>query len=151
MRKFKSLFVAIALMAGISSFAQEVKPVSDAELNTFVEVFSELQAENQSAQKEMIALMEAEGLTLARFQAIQQAQATPDAEIEYTEAEKAKYDKIIAAIQRMQPALQAKMAEVVKEKGLSMQRYQEIGTQIQTKPELQQKIQDKMMKAQTQM
>ncbi|WP_292245999.1 DUF4168 domain-containing protein, partial [Mesonia sp.] len=89
------------------------------------------------------------GLEVERFQEIQKAQMDPNTKVDATEKELTAHKTIMAEIQAMQPELQSEMEALIKKKGLTMQRYQEVAAAIQSDAALQQKLQAIMMKKQT--
>ncbi|WP_394906424.1 DUF4168 domain-containing protein [uncultured Mesonia sp.] len=145
MRRFKNVFFAIVMLLSANAFAQEAQ-VSDADLAKFAEAYKAVQVENRELQQEMVAYMKKEGMEVQRFQAIQQASVNPNQEVEATPAEMKSYKKVVAKVQEMQPQLQKDMMSIIQDKGLSIERYQQIGAALQQNPELQQKLQNLMMK-----
>jgi hypothetical protein len=145
MRRFKNVFFAIVMLLSANAFAQEAQ-ISDADLAKFAEAYKAVQIENRELQQEMVAYMKKEGMEVQRFQAIQQASVNPNQEVEATPAEMKSYKKVVAKVQEMQPQLQKDMMSIIQDKGLSIERYQQIGAALQQNPELQQKLQNLMMK-----
>ncbi|MFD2697010.1 DUF4168 domain-containing protein [Mesonia sediminis] len=145
MRRFKNVFFAMVMLLSANAFAQEAQ-VSDADLAKFAEAYKAVQVENRELQQEMVAYMKKEGMEVQRFQAIQQASVNPNQEVEATPAEMKSYKKVVAKVQEMQPQLQKDMMSIIQDKGLSIERYQQIGAALQQNPELQQKLQNLMMK-----
>ncbi|NEV94025.1 DUF4168 domain-containing protein [Psychroflexus sp. YR1-1] len=123
--------------------------VTDAELQKFSEAYMSVQQMNQTIQQEMVVAIEKEGMTPQRFNEIYQAEMDPEVEVDATAEELEKKEAVMVVIQKIQSASQAKMEDKIKEKGLTFQRFQEIGAQVQQSPELQQKLQGMMMKQQT--
>ncbi|GGZ51042.1 DUF4168 domain-containing protein [Mesonia mobilis] len=145
-----NLFLFLATLGTISMSAQtEAKKVTDQDLNKFADAYQAVQMENQKAQQEMVAMIEESGLDVEKFQKIQKAQMDPNTEVEATEKELTAHKQVMAEIQAMQPKLQSEMEALIKKKGLTMQRYQEVAAAIQTNQELQQQLQAIMMKKQT--
>ena len=145
-----NLFLFLATLGTISMSAQtEAKKVTDQELNKFANAYQAVQVENQKAQQEMVAMIEESGLDVEKFQKIQKAQMDPNTKVDATEKELTAHKTIMAEIQAMQPELQSEMEALIKKKGLTMQRYQEVAAAIQTNQELQQQLQAIMMKKQT--
>ncbi|TXK71213.1 DUF4168 domain-containing protein [Mesonia sp. HuA40] len=135
----------MVMLLSANAFAQEAQ-VSDADLAKFAEAYKAVQVENRELQQEMVAYMKKEGMEVQRFQAIQQASVNPNQEVEATPAEMKSYKKVVAKVQEMQPQLQKDMMSIIQDKGLSIERYQQIGAALQQNPELQQKLQNLMMK-----
>ena len=85
-------------------------------------------------------------MEVERFSTIQQAVSNPNQEVEATDAEMKKHDAIMAEIKKMQPAIEAKMEKAVADSGITIERYQAIGTALQQDKSLQQRFQSIMMK-----
>lgn len=147
MSKFKAttLVLLITLFSGMS-VAQAQDKISDAELNKFAKAFQVIQMENQKAQQKMATVIKDNGMEVERFSAIQQASSNPNQEVEATDAEMKKHDAIMAEIKKMQPAIEAKMEKAVADSGITIERYQAIGTALQQDKDLQQRFQSIMMK-----
>lgn len=137
-----NLFLFVAMLGALGMSAQTAsKDVSEKELNNFADAYQAVQAENRSAQQEMMTLIEDNGLDINRFQEIQKAQADPNMELDATEEELKSHQKIMGELQKMQPELQTRMQGVIKDNGLTMERYQEVAAAIQADRELQQELQ----------
>lgn len=138
-------FVAVsttALFANSDQAAVTQPEVSDAELEQFAQAFQGIRMINQQAQQEMIGIVQEEGMEIQRFNEIQQAAMNPEAaEVEATEAEMEQHQKIATEIEEVQMGFQGQMEESITESGLSMERYQQIATQLQTDAELQERLQ----------
>ncbi len=141
--------VGIFLFTLFAASAQTEGEVTDAQLQKFAEAYQSVQMSNQAIQQEMVVAIEKEGLTPERFNEIYEAKMDPEKEVEATEDEMEKQGAAMIVIQEIQKASQAKMEEKIKEKGLTMKQFQDIGAQVQQNPELQQKLQAIMMKQQT--
>ncbi|SDG76257.1 DUF4168 domain-containing protein [Psychroflexus sediminis] len=142
--------LGIVLFTLFAATAQtEDAQVTDAELQKFAEAYMSVQQMNQTIQQEMVVAIEKEGMTPERFNEIYQAEMDPEVEVDATAEELEQKEAVMIVIKEIQAASQAKMEEKIKEKGLTMQRFQEIGAQVQQNPELQQKLQGMMMKQQT--
>ena len=155
MSRFKAttLVLFVTLLGGFSfAQAQETmtaqSKVTDAELGKFAEAFQVVQMENQKAQQKMAKVISDNGMEVERFSAIQQASANPNQEVDATDKEMKAHDAIMAEIKKMQPAIEAKMEKAVADSGITIERYQAIGTALQQDKSLQQRFQ-KMMMAKT--
>lgn len=146
MSKFKAttLVLFVTLLGGMS-FAQAQDKISDAELNKFADAFQVIQMENQKAQQKMATVITDNGMEIERFSAIQQAASNPNQEVDATDAEMKKHEAIMVEIKKMQPAIEAKMEKAVADSGITIERYQAIGTALQQDKALQQRFQAIMM------
>lgn len=129
--------------------AQAQTTISTAELNKFADAFQEVQVENQAVQQEMMGIIKTEGLDVQRFTEIQKAQMNPETEVEATDEELKKHAAVVAELKKMQPALETKMAGIIEEHGLTLNRYKAVAMALQQDKELQKKFQGIMMKKQT--
>jgi hypothetical protein len=139
----QSLFMSI-LIGCSSIFAQtpQQESVTDEEVKLFATVYKEIQVINQRAQQTMIAAIEDEGIEIQRFNEIFQARQMPGQQVELAEDELEKFENASREIEKIQATIQLQMEEKIVELGLTPERYQEIGKQIQSSPELQSKIQE---------
>lgn len=145
--KIKSVFLFVAMIGTFGLFAQE-KEVSDTELTQFANAYQEMQIQSQAAQKEMVKIIEAEGMDVQRFSIIQQASMDPNQEVEATEAEMKMRDNAIAKMQKMQPELEKEATEKILASGLTMERFEALAAVIQNDQALQQRLQAILMKNQ---
>jgi len=147
----KNLFVTASLFFLTLFFAtaQTSENVSDADLEKFAQAYQSVQQSNQQIQQKMVAAIEDEGISAERFNAIYQAKMDPEQEVDATDDEMEKQEAAMAKVEAMQQSSQKEMEDKIKEKGLTMQQFQDLGAKIQNSPELQQKMQAIMMKAQT--
>lgn len=145
--KIKSLLLFVAVLGSVGLFAQE-NQITDTELNKFADAYMNMQMQNQEAQQEMIAIIQAEGLKLERFSAIEEAAMDPNKESDATPAELKMHANATDKMKKMQPALEKKAIEGIESKGLTFERFQELATVIQQDQSLQQRLQDILMKSQ---
>ena len=143
MSTFKTIaifFIAIITSAS-AVMAQTAKDVTDNELKQFVAIVQQIQSINQESQQQMVKVVEDKGLNVERFNQIAQATQDPNKENDASEDEMKKFTDISATIEKMYADVQKKIEKNIKTEGLTLERYQEIGVEIQNKPELQEKIQ----------
>ncbi|PKP27140.1 MAG: hypothetical protein CVU03_00970 [Bacteroidetes bacterium HGW-Bacteroidetes-2] len=139
----KSIFVLFFI--GItSSFAQE--KISDTELKQFVASIKAVQEINQTAQKDMIALVEQSGFDLVRFNELFEASENPSLPAaNATEDETKKFEGVIARMEVMQPIFQKQMEDAVTKLGITLDRFEDIGNILEGDVELQERFQAMMM------
>lgn len=121
--------------------------VSDEELETFLDVSSELQEIQMGSQQEMIAVVEDEGLTVEKYNAIAEAEqmGQPTDELEDVSSEDLeKYVQASTQIAEMEEELEPEFEQIIEENGMEMDRFQEINMALQQDPALQQRIQEMM-------
>lgn len=119
--------------------AQQVE-VSDAELERFAQAFQRMRMLNQQAQQQMAQIVEEEGMEIQRFNEIHQATVDPSVEVDVTEEEQEQYREIASEIQGMQQSFQGQLEEIVESQDLTLERYEQIATQLQRDPELQERL-----------
>lgn len=143
------LTIGIFMFGLLSTSAQTEEKVSDAQLQKFAEAYQTVQQVNQQIQQEMVTAIEAEGITAKRFNEIYQAEMDPEVEADATEDEMVKQKAALKKIEGMQGGVQEDMQNKIKEKGLTLEQYENIGAQLQNSPELQKKLQGILMKNKT--
>ncbi len=118
--------------------AAEQKPVnlSDDELRGFVEAFIDIRAVDQKAQEKMTKVVEAEGIGINRFNEVQQAIHNPNMESNATEQELEKVENAGQKVTEIRVNAQREMQQKIEEKGLSLERYQEISMMIQSNSDI---------------
>jgi phosphosulfolactate synthase (CoM biosynthesis protein A) len=150
LRTGSGLLLFMLFFMGVSAvgFAQDesARPseVTDEELKSFAEVVLEIQVIQDESQQEMIGAVEKEGFEVQRFIELQQAQQNPDEEIDATDEELEKYVEVGQQLDVIHRQSQQKMEKKITDSGLSINRYQEIGSIIQSDPEMQKKLQEYM-------
>lgn len=136
-------FFTFLLFSG-ALLAQESDKLSDKEFDQFVDVFKEIQTIEQESQGEMIQIIEDEGLDVDRFNEILQAEQDPTQQSDATDKEVKKFNASMDGIKKIQEESQNEMVTQISEKGLTVERYQEINTILQTDQQLQQKLMEKL-------
>lgn len=138
------LFIAIGttfLQAQVQMPPQQQQiDVSDDELKSFTVALVDVQTINQEMQPKLITIVEDEGFEIERFTQIQQAQQNPQTNVEVSEEEIEKFNKIAPELQKIQQEAQQEMMLKITESGLTIERYQQIITAVQTDMEMQQKV-----------
>lgn len=143
--RIKSLFLSLFLFSGIALFAQET--VSDKDLDTFIEVYQVMMVESQQAQMAILGLIEKEEIEPNRFAEINASMngAAVEGAKEPTEAEKAKYNKILTGMESLQVEFETKISKLLEANSWTEEKFQKIGEAIDASEELQTKLQQKMM------
>lgn len=150
-RNIAILFVAILFSASTAlaqqmDMQQQAQPIdlSDSDIEQFVDVYLQQQEIQQVYEPKMIEAIENEGLSLERFQQIIQAQQM-GAESDATEAESEQFQSSMAQIQVIEMDMMSEVEEMLEEEGMDMERYEQIFVAINSDPEIQQKVQEKLM------
>lgn len=132
------LFLVFSTTAIMAQDAQT--KITDEEISKFATTFQQMRMMNQEVQMAMGEAIKNEDLEIARFNEIHKATMDPAAEVEVTAEEQKKYDNIVSDIEEMQIGFQKKMEDTITASGLSLERYQQIATKLQTDPELQERL-----------
>lgn len=126
--------------------------VSDDELQAFIDASMNAQTVQVESQEEMVAVVDNEGIGVETYNEIMQAQQTGQAveELDVSEKDVAKFERAQEQIQEIEEEMMGKLAQAIEEKGMEMERFQEINMAIQQDPELQQRVQQKVQESQMQ-
>lgn len=129
------VFTTTALMAQVNQ-----TKVTDSELDKFATVFQHMRMMDQEIQREMMQVVEDEEMDIQRFNKLYKANMDPAVDANPSKEEQEKYKNIVAEIEKMQVSFQKKMEKTISESGLTVERYQQIATSLQTDPELQERL-----------
>ncbi|UZH54812.1 DUF4168 domain-containing protein [Salinimicrobium tongyeongense] len=144
LRKMKIFSLLFFMMLGTSTLMAQTN-VTDQEIAQFAVTFQKMRMINQEAQKDLSELITKEGMEIARFNTIHQAQMNPEAKAaDISPEEKKQYDAIIAQLNEMQAGFRQEMESMIKESGLSLERYEEIANQLQTDAQLQERVRQEL-------
>ncbi len=148
--KLKAILFCIVIVAGTATFAQSPQlpqtqqelpgNVSDAELEKFAETVQALQVAEQESQQRMIAIVKAQDIDIEKFNEIHQAKRQKQ-EVKASEADQKKHDEAVAKLEEIQPEIMKLMEEIIIGKGLTVDRFHQIATLMQSSVELQQRFQ----------
>lgn len=140
------LFVFCATLFSASMIAQEEQDaLSEKEMAQFAEVFIDIQSISEDARGKMVKALDDVGMGAERFNEIQQMAQDPENELTLSEEEEMQLQKANQSLQEIQMGAQQEMQKAIVDKGMSVEKYQQIAAQVQTNPELQQKIQSMMV------
>lgn len=155
-KKLKSFVLAVAVMGGMSVFAQQPQmmqqeqqqkvEVNDNDLEKFATVTQTVMQKNQEVQQEMLGEIEKEGLTGERYTQLQMAEQNPTAKSDASKEEIAKKEKIDRKLDQLNQELQKKQVAIIEEGGMTLERYQEIANAVQSDQNLLEKYQKIAMK-----
>lgn len=132
-----------ALFAQLPQQQQQTEPVevSDGELEQFAAAYMKVQSLNQQLQQKMAGAIQEEGMDIQKFNELFTAAQDPEKEADATEEEQKKFEAARQAIQKIQNGAQQDMQKIIEASGLIIPQYQKIMRAVQTRPELQQKLQ----------
>lgn len=142
-KKFAGLLLFF-IFSTSALLAQTNPKVSDAEIEKFAVTFQKMRMINQEAQKELSEAITREGMEINRFNTIHQAQMDPEAEVELTKEEEKKYEEIIKDLNEMQAEFRKEIEDMIEEGGLTIERYEQIGNQLQKDAELQERLREEL-------
>lgn len=126
-------------------FAQ-TQEFTDKDLTQFAEAFQQVRFINQSSQQDMVKALEAEGLSVERFNMINQAEQNPNKDSDATEEELNQYKSAMESVESIQAKTQEDLLAKISATGLSLERYQQIATQLQSDENLQKRLSEIMKK-----
>ncbi|WP_423818564.1 DUF4168 domain-containing protein [Salinimicrobium sp. TIG7-5_MAKvit] len=141
--KMKIFGLLFFMMIGTSTLIAQ-SDVTDKEIEQFSVTFQKMRMINQEAQKDLSEIITKEGMEIARFNTIHQAQMNPQAEADLTKEEEKQYDAIIKALNEMQLEFRKEMESMITESGLSVKRYEEIANQLQQDAQLQERVKQEL-------
>ncbi len=119
---------------------QQNTKVSDKELKQFASVYPKVQAESQKEQQEMVKVIEKDGMKLQRFNELQTAKMQHQ-KLNADKEELKTFKKIKKELDKKQPEMEKRRADLIKSSGLSVERFQAIAVAIQNNPDLKSKFQ----------
>ena len=142
--KMKMLSLLFFMMIGTSTLMAQAD-VTNEEVEKFAVTFQKMRMLNQEAQKELSEVISSEGMEVSRFNTLYQAQMDPETEADFTEDEEQKFNVIIEELNKRQTVLRAKVEDMIKENGLTMERYEQIGNQLQNDAALQERVRQELI------
>lgn len=138
--KMVVMLLFIALGSTTLMAQAEQNKVSDEEVSKFAVTFQQMRMMNQEMQVKMAEVVSDGGMEIARFNEIHTAKMDPAQEAETTDEEEKQYQNILTRIEPMSGEFQQKMETTIRDGGLSVERYEQIVAQLQSDPELQERL-----------
>lgn len=132
----QSIFSQVAEQVLIRSSTE----VTDADLNKFVDAYQTIQVENKKAEERLVAIIQREDLDVKRFRKIRMAIASPSGEKGISENEMKSYKRANTGLERMRAGFKQKMAEIIVENGLTVERFNQILNMVPKDKILQEKV-----------
>ena len=116
--------------------------VSESDLERFAVAIQQIQAIEQQAQAQMIEAIEAQGLTLERFNEIAQSQQDPamQGQVDVSGEEAEIFNQAVERISGIQQEAQLEMETAVEQEGLNVEEFNLIAQAVQQDPSLQQRV-----------
>ncbi len=143
-----SFFVCLIFSNGISQQEQAIETevtglkddLSSKELQTFANIYQQVQIKNKEAQQEMVQTIKDEGLSVKRYQALTNQKEHPDGEVSATAEEKEILKALGQSFTEIQDDFKVKITSMIKEEGMSVKRYQEVYQMVRQDKSLQQEL-----------
>ncbi len=146
------LIALMLVMTGVGSIPglgePKATPVNDKDLVSFVEVNKRMFKIQSEAEKEMVKVIQDHGMTVDRFVEITTAKDNTEKAKMASKDELAKMSKVSEKVDALNQKLQEKGLAVIKELGLTPQKYEEIANTLQNSPESQKKYNEMMTEKQ---
>ncbi|ASC71464.1 hypothetical protein XM38_024160 [Halomicronema hongdechloris C2206] len=120
--------------------------VSAETIDQFVAAFKQVQAIRESAQAEMAAAVEAEGLTIEEFNAMVEAQQDPDsqASMDLSQQDIERFMAAADQVSTIQQEAQGEIEAAIQEEGLAVEEFSQIMALAQQDPELREAINQRL-------
>ena len=140
-----SLIICSTAVAAQNMPMPQITPadsVSDSELEQFVIIAQELQGLRMELDSMVVAKLEEEGMSTARFQEIMQSKQNPEGEeIELTTKEEETVANMQSFLQQASMSAQKQQMQSIQESDMSAQRFQSIAQAMQSDKELAMRMQ----------
>lgn len=114
--------------------------ISAADLQRFAVAVQQIQAIEQQAQAQMVEAIQAEGLTVERFNEIAQSQQNPETQTQVSNQEAQTFTQVIQQISEIRQAAEQDMQTAVQEEGLAVDQFNLIAQAVQQDPTLQRQV-----------
>jgi predicted RNA-binding Zn ribbon-like protein len=151
---FKGLLAATLLLgAPGAAVAQEGAPaptqtapaeISETQIDRFVSAYQAIQTIQQSVQADLVAAVEAEGLTVDDYNAIAEAQQSPETATQVDPAQAEQFAAAAAQVATLREEARADMQAAIAAEDLSLAEFEQILAQAQQDPALQQTITERL-------
>lgn len=116
--------------------------VSDTELQKFANVTDSAQSIQKDVQSKVQTLVEDEGMEFARFQKIMMSRQNPQADsLDTSQEEMQTIKQIQPKLMQINKQAQQQFVQLIRDEGLTPQRFQQIMRGVQTHAELQKRLQ----------
>ena len=144
-----SLIICSTAVAAQNMPMPQIAPadsVSDSELEQFVIIAQELQGIRMELDSMVVAKLEEEGMSTARFQEIMQSKQIPEGEeIELTTKEEETVANMQSFLQQASMSAQKQQMQSIQESDMSAQRFQSIAQAMQSDKDLAMRMQTMAM------
>lgn len=118
--------------------------VSETQIDRFVSAYQAIQTIQQSVQAELVSAVEAEGLTVDDYNAIAEAQQSPETVAEVAPDQAAQFAAAAEQVATLLEAAREEMQAAIEAENLSIDEFEQILAQAQQDPALQQAITERL-------
>lgn len=153
---FKGLLAA-TLLLGVpaAAVAQEQAPapapaqaapaeVSETQIDRFVSAYQAIQTIQQAVQADLVAAVEAQGLTVDDYNAIAASQQSPEAAAEVPPEQVEQFAAAAAQVATLREGARTEMQAAIEAEALTIEEFEQIMAQAQQDPALQQTIVERL-------
>ncbi|MGF1520374.1 MAG: DUF4168 domain-containing protein [Nodosilinea sp.] len=118
--------------------------VSETQIDSFVSAYQAIQTIQQSVQAELVSAVEAEGLTVDDYNAIAEAQQSPETVAEVAPDQAAQFAAAAERVAALREEAREEMQAAIEAENLSITEFEQILAQAQQDPALQQAITERL-------
>ncbi|MGB3308099.1 MAG: DUF4168 domain-containing protein [Nodosilinea sp.] len=126
--------------------SEQVAPieVSEGQIDRFVSAYQAIQAIQQAAQAELVAAVEAEGLTVDDYNTIAESQQSPETAAEVPAEQAEQFTAAAAQVATLRADVRQEMQAAIVAEELTIEEFEQILAQAQQDPALQQAIVERL-------
>ncbi len=118
--------------------------VSETQIDRFVSAYQAIQTIQQSVQAELVSAVEAEGLTVDDYNAIAEAQQSPETVAEVTPDQASQFAAAVEQVATLRQKAREEMQAAIEAENLSIDEFEQILAQAQQDPALEAKIVERL-------
>ncbi len=118
--------------------------VSETQIDRFVSAYQAIQTIQQSVQAELVSAVEAEGLTVDDYNAIAEAQQSPETVAEVAPDQAAQFAAAAEQVATLREAARGEMQAAIEAENLSIDEFEQILAQARQDPALQAEIVERL-------
>ncbi|WP_081972503.1 DUF4168 domain-containing protein [Leptolyngbya sp. KIOST-1] len=118
--------------------------VSEGQIDRFVSAYQSIQAIQEAVQAELVAAVEAEGLTVDDYNAIAESQQSPETAAEVPAEQAEQFAAAAAQVTTLRQGAREEMQAAIAAEEMTIEEFEQILTQAQQDPALQQAIVERL-------
>ncbi len=123
---------------------QQAIEISEEDFEKFIEVVKAAEEVEMEIDQKRNAILESEGLDQQDLNRMIMAQQNPEAADDVSEEEMEKFDAVAEELTKLGMEQQQAMQELIADKGMSIQEFQQVHQGIQQNPEMMQRLQEEL-------